>query len=217
MANKIVVIKPGFDASVLPNDVVVDTNVLIDYVDSKSGVHNNAILLINECLRHSKNLYAPATVILEAHNWINNAAINDIASNLGISYTQDCYKGTKGRKKLQKEISYLNPKYYEGVAEQAQISMDAITSVVEVLQNSEEASSPDCLMHVQTQHAFEIEVADASIIVTANSYGINTIATSDYGYCAGDNLNILALPKGKYNQQRTKSSNSFVNWVSLWN
>ena len=214
MSNSIYVVRIGFCADNLPQEIIVDTNVLIDYVDKGSAVHGEAECLIRECIIAGKSIFTTNTVMYETQNWIDNSGINAQAKMLGIDVYLGKYRGQKGRKKLQVDIAASNPSYYEQVHNDTQMLMTSIQKVVEVIDDDQDVATPETLGKIQRLFKGEIGVFDASVIAMGNAYGINTIATSDYGFTKGDNLNLIALPKGSFCGE--KSTTNFLVWTDAY-
>ncbi|UUM10652.1 PIN domain-containing protein [Clostridiaceae bacterium HFYG-1003] len=176
------------------SDVVVDTNVFIDILDGQSYHQQNAVDLISNLTSSNINMYITQTIQHELMDIIQRVYTQDLAIQYNISIGN--YKGNQGFKKLQKELEIRCPNYFQTVAANRDAAMSDILSMVDVLENPTDYCTR--VMTLQKQFNGCVEVSDTGIVLTAFEYGINTIATGDFGYSKINGINVIPIKKGGY-------------------
>lgn len=185
------------------SDAVVDTNIFIDILNGRSSYQQKAEDLLNNLVSNGVNMYITQTIQSELMDVIQRVYTQDMAIANKINIDNYNYKGNQGFKRLQKDLGKCCPNYFHTVATNRDLAMSHILSMVDVLETPSDYHSK--VLTLQREINGCVEITDTGIIVTAFEYGINTIATGDYGYSMVDGINVIPIKKGDY--ELHKSSN----------
>lgn len=213
MATCITIIGPKYDGSLVPPNVVVDTNIFIDSIKSGDRHQKAAERFFKQCAANGTNLYITGTVYGELAHSVEIVLTKEFAVKNGICISDHKYGGPYGYKYLQGDIEVIDPLYFGKVDTERDKILTSFLNLVEVLPDCDSFELTKKSLYLQRKFDGCIESRDAAILATATEFGINTIATGDHGYARVDNINILAPLKGKYIHE--KSSTSYVGWVDL--